>query len=63
MTYITTSGGFIADKNYGYDYLCGLADMLSLGKTRFISAEGLDIIGMDVEGQMKKARNAISELD
>lgn len=63
MTYITTSGGFIADKNYGYDYLCGLADMLSLGKTRFISAEGLDIIGMDVEGQMEKARNAISELD
>ena len=30
---------------------------------KLISAEGLDIIGMDVEGQMKKARNAISELD
>lgn len=63
MTYITTSGGFIADKNYGYDYLCGLADMLSLGKTRFISAEGLDIIGMDVAEQMEKARSTIRSLD
>lgn len=63
MTYITTSGGFIADKNYGYDYLCGLADMLSLGKTRFISAEGLDIIGMDIAEQMEKARSTIRSLD
>lgn len=63
LTYITTSGGFIGDKNYGYDYVCGLADMLALGTPRFISAEGLDIIGMDIEAQMNKARQALSHLD
>lgn len=62
LTYITTSGGFIADKNFGYDYVCGLADMLSLGETRFVSAEGLDIIGMDIEAQMNKAREELKKL-
>lgn len=62
LTYITTSGGFIGDKNYGYDYVCGLADMLSLGETRFVSAEGLDIIGMDIEVQMNKAREELKKL-
>lgn len=61
-TYITTSGGFIADKNYGYDYVCGVADMLNLGTTRFVAAEGLDIIGMDIEAQMNKAHTAIKAL-
>ena len=36
--------------------------MLSLGKPRFISAEGLDIIGMDIDAQIDKARQAIKEL-
>ncbi len=63
LTYITTSGGFIADKNFGYDYICGIAEMFDLGETRFVSAEGLDIIGMDIEAQMDKAREAIANLD
>lgn len=62
LTYITTSGGFIGDKNFGYDYVFGLAEMLSLGNPRFISAEGLDIIGMDIDAQIDKARQAIKEL-
>lgn len=63
LTYFTTSGGFIADKNFGYDYICGIAEMFDLGETRFVSAEGLDIIGMDIEAQMDKAREAIANLD
>ena len=63
LTYITTSGGFIANKNYGYDYICGIAEMFDLGETRFVSAEGLDIIGMDIEAQMDKAREAIAKLE
>lgn len=63
LTYITTSGGFIANKNYGYDYICGIGEMFDLGETRFVSAEGLDIIGMDIEAQMDKAREAIANLD
>ena len=62
LTYITTSGGFIGDKNFGYDYVLGLAEMLSLGNPRFISVEGLDIIGMDIDAQIDKARQAIKEL-
>lgn len=63
LTYFTTSGGFIADKNFGYDYICEIAEMFDLGETRFVSAEGLDIIGMDIEAQMDKAREAIANLD
>lgn len=37
--------------------------MFDLGETRFVSAEGLDIIGMDIEAQMDKAREAIANLD
>lgn len=63
LTYITTSGGFIGDKNYGYDYIQGIAEMFDLGETRFVSAEGTDIIGMDVEAQLNEARSALRTLD
>lgn len=62
-TYITTSGGIIGDRNFGYDYLCGIGQMFDLGEMRFVSAEGLDIIGADVEGILEKAREEIRQLD
>lgn len=49
LTYITTAGGFIGDKNYGYDYLCGIADMLGIPETECIFAEALDIAGYDAD--------------
>lgn len=57
LTYITTCGGFLAEYgNYGYDYLCKIAKMFGIPNTQCIAAEGLDIIGMNVEEQMDKAR-------
>lgn len=49
MTYITTAGGFIGDKNYGYDYMRGIADMVGVDETEFFGAEALDIDGYDAE--------------
>lgn len=62
LTYITTSGGPIGDRNFGYDYVCGMARMFGIEKTCFVSAEGLDIIGADVEAEMNKARTQLGLL-
>ena len=55
LTYITTAGGFIGEKNYGYDYMCGAADMLGIPETECIKAEALDIEGFDAEKIVAKA--------
>ncbi len=55
LIYITTAGGFIGDKNYGYDYFCGLAEMLGIPETECIKAEALDIEGFDAEKIVAKA--------
>ncbi|MDD4376721.1 MAG: NAD(P)H-dependent oxidoreductase [Eubacteriales bacterium] len=49
LVYITTAGGFIGEKNFGYQYFQGLAGMLGLENTRFYGAEALDIEGFDAE--------------
>lgn len=49
LTYITTAGGIIGDKNFGYDYMCGVADMLGIAETECIMAEALDIAGNDAD--------------
>lgn len=43
MTYITTSGGFIENKNFGYDYIRDVFKMLGVNNSFFICKEGLDI--------------------
>lgn len=44
MLYITTSGGYIEEgKNYGSDYLKGIAGMLGNGTFSEFSVQGLDI--------------------
>lgn len=59
LTYITTSGGFIGDKNFGYDYMCGVADMFGIPETECFKAEALDIEGFDAEKIVVKAENEI----
>ena len=50
LIYVATSGGYIPDNNFGYDYLKTLAENLyGIPETQFFKAEGLDIIGNDVE--------------
>jgi len=61
LIYITTAGGFIGDKNFGYDYLCGIADMLGIPDTECIKAEALDIDGFDAEKIVTKTIEEIRQ--
>ena len=49
--------------NFGYEYVCGIAKMFGIPETRFVAAEGLDIVGVDVEAQLDKARAQLARLD
>lgn len=55
LLYITTSGGFIGDKDYGTDYLQGLCDMFGIPEMTAIKGEGLDIQELDREAFLDKA--------
>lgn len=61
MTYITACGGFVEGANFGYEYLSGIAKMFGIPETRFVAAEGLDIVGIDVDAQMDKAREQMAK--
>ena len=52
LTYIASCGGFVEGANFGYEYFCGIAKMFGIPETRFVAAEGLDIVGIDVEAQV-----------
>lgn len=55
LHYFTTAGGFIRDKNLGYDYLKALVSLYGITDTECHTAEGLDIVGNDVEKIMEEA--------
>ena len=55
LVYITTSGGFIGENDFGYEYLRGICRMVGIAKTREYCAEGLDIDGFDSEGAVAAA--------
>ena len=63
LCYVTTSGGFIGENNFGFDYVNALAKgFFGIGDVRFFSAEGLDIYGADVGEIMQKAKgNMLSQ--
>ncbi len=54
--YITTSGGYIGDYNYGYDYTKGLFNFFGINDVYFLSAEGLDIIGNNTDEILLNAK-------
>lgn len=62
LTYLTTSGSPIGEFNFGYDYIKGLCTLFGIEKTHFASAEGLDIIGNNVEKIMADAKDKITEI-
>ncbi len=62
LYYITTAGGPIVH-NMGFDYIRALAEnFYGIKDIRFISAEGLDIYGADVEKILAEAENKIDML-
>lgn len=52
MAYITTAGGDIGDKNFGYGYMNCIASILGIKESIFLCADGLDIYGADTEKVM-----------
>ena len=61
LYYITTSGGYIGDNNFGFDYVKALAEnFFGIKDISFYSAEGLDIFGADVKGIMDEAKKKIT---
>ena len=60
--YITTAGGFIGDKNFGAQYAEGVCGMLGCDDFSFVAAEGLDIIGMNVEALVSEAEDRAKKL-
>lgn len=61
LTYITTAGGFIGSRNYGYAYVRAVAELLGIRKTDLICAEGLDMEGADVTQILNDKSGAIAE--
>lgn len=60
LYYVTTSGGFIGENNFGFDYVKAIATgFFGIGDVKFFSAEGLDIFGADVNLIMQKAKEEI----
>ena len=63
LYYITTSGGYIGNNNFGFDYVKALAEnFFGINDISFYSAEGLDIFGADVKSIMDEAKERISIL-
>ena len=59
LFYITTAGGPIIN-DFGFSYVKELAETFyGIKQTKCFSAEGLDIIGADVDGIMANAENEI----
>ena len=57
LYYVTTSGGFIGENNFGFEYIRAAAKgFFGIGNVKFFSAEGLDIYGADTDGIMNKAK-------
>ena len=60
---VTTSGGPVGDRNYGYEYVKALANTFyGISDVQCFMAEGLDIAGADTKELMKKAKDHIAEM-
>lgn len=62
LYYVTTMGGYNST-DYGFGYIKALCDVLyGIDDVRLIKAEGLDIIGNDVDEIMEKAKKEIDKM-
>ena len=50
-------GGYIGDCNFGFEYVNALCRLYGVQSTHFVSAQGLDLDGADVQAIMEDACN------
>lgn len=62
LLYVTTSGGVIGERNFGFDYVRGLSGMLGIDRTQCVAAEQLDVQGGPGEEQLRLAREQLCAL-
>lgn len=62
LIFITTGGGPIQGRNFGYDYLKALSHMLGIRRTHCVTAEGLDVQGNDVSAILNQAKEELDRL-
>jgi FMN-dependent NADH-azoreductase len=55
MYYVTTSGGIIGNCNFGFEYINALFRLYGIQNTHFVSAQGLDLEGANVQEILEKA--------
>lgn len=61
LHYVTTSGGYIGQNDFGFSYINALAqNFFGITEIRRYTAEGLDIFGTDVQKVMEKAKLEIA---
>ena len=62
LYYVTTSGGFIGENDFGFSYVKALAQsFFEIPEIHRYAAEGLDIFGADAEEILSKAKAEIAE--
>ena len=63
LYYVTTAGGPILSQEYGFGYVKALAEgFYHIPETHLIQAEGLDIVGADVEAILRQAERGIDRM-
>lgn len=63
LVYITTAGGPIISHDFGYGYVKSLAEnFYGINDINYIKAEGLDIIGANIEGILEEAKREIDKI-
>ena len=64
LHYVTTSGGFIGQNDFGFSYVKALAqNFFEINEVNRYAAEGLDIFGADVDAIVHKAKAEIAEAE
>ena len=62
LIYITTAGGPLEDRNFGYEYVRGVAGIRWRINTHCVAAQGLDIRGNDPEAILREAQERAARL-
>ena len=62
LVYITTAGGPLEGKNFGFDYIRGLGKMFGIPAAHCLSAEGLDVRENDPEAILRAAEDRAAVL-
>ncbi len=56
LIYVTTAGGYIPEEDHGFGYIYSLAKIFwQIPEVKSCQAEGLDIVGVDVESVLNRA--------